>query len=138
MPTILDSIIGSLTPEAAAAIGSIMGLSPDVATQGLQIVTPLLDLVGDNDRHPLTGLVDILSDQISAYEAEHHPPPVAMGVAALRFLMDEHGLTQSDFKREIGSQGVVSEILNGHRKLNLKHIKKLAERFQLSPETFID
>lgn len=43
MPTILDSIIGSLTPEAAAAIGSIMGLSPDVATQGLQIVTPLLE-----------------------------------------------------------------------------------------------
>ncbi|MDS4031943.1 MAG: transcriptional regulator, partial [Candidatus Contendobacter sp.] len=70
----------------------------------------LLDLVGDDDRHPLTGLVDIISDQISAYEAEHHPPPVAMGVAALRFLMDEHGLTQSDFKQEIGSQGVVSEI----------------------------
>ena len=98
----------------------------------------LLDMVGDDDRHPLTGLVDIISDQISAYEAEHHPLPVAMGAAALRFLMDEHGLTQSDFKQEIGSQGVVSEILNGHRKLNLKHIKKLAERFHLSPETFID
>ena len=99
----------------------------------------LLDMVGDNDRHPLVGLVDIISDQISAYEAEHHPPPVAMtGVAALRFLMDEHGLTQSDFENEIGSQGVVSEILNGHRKLNLKHIKKLAEHFKLSPETFID
>lgn len=68
----------------------------------------LLDMVGDNDRHPLTGLVDIISDQISAYEAEHHKPPMAMGVAALRFLMDEPGLTQSDFKEEIGSQGVVS------------------------------
>ena len=98
----------------------------------------LLDMVGDHDRHPLAGLVDLISDQISAYEAEHHQPPVAMGVAALRFLMDEHGLTQSDFKQEIGSQGVVSEILNGRRKLNLKHIKKLAERFNLSPETFID
>jgi HTH-type transcriptional regulator/antitoxin HigA len=98
----------------------------------------LLDMVGDDDRYPLAGLVDIISDQISAYEAEHHKPPVAMGVAALRFLMDEHGLTQSDFENEIGSQGVVSEILNGHRKLNLKHIKKLAERFKLSPETFID
>ena len=97
----------------------------------------LLDMVGDQDRHPLAGLVDIISDQISAYKAEHHPPPVAMGVAALRFLMDEHGLTQSDFEKEIGSQGVVSEILNGHRKLNLKHIKKLVEHFKLSPETFI-
>ena len=98
----------------------------------------LLDMVGDDDRHLLAGLVDILSHQIGAYEAEHYQPPVAMGVAALRFLMDEHGLTQWDFKQEIGSQGVVSEILNGHRKLNLKHIKKLAERFHLSPETFID
>jgi HTH-type transcriptional regulator/antitoxin HigA len=47
-------------------------------------------------------------------------------------------LTQSDFKTEIGSQGVVSEILSGHRKLNLSHIKKLAGRFKVSPETFID
>ncbi len=86
----------------------------------------------------MTGLVDIISGRISAYEAKNAEPPVVRGVAALRFLMDEHGLSQSDFKQEIGSQGVVSEILNGHRKLNLKQVKKLAERFQLSPETFID
>ena len=98
----------------------------------------LLDMVGDDERHPLTGLVDIISDQIGAYEAEHHRPPAGTGIAALRFLMGEHGLTQSDFKEEIGSQGVVSEIVNGHRKLNLNHIKKLAERFKVSPETFID
>ena len=95
----------------------------------------LLDMVGDNDRHPLVGLVDIISDHISAYEAEHHPPPVAMtGVAALRFLMDEHGLTQSDFENEIGSQGVVSEILNGRCKLNLKHIKNWRNASSSAPK----
>lgn len=98
----------------------------------------LLDKVGDNERHPLAGLVDLISDHIIAYEAEHHPPPVGSGVNALRVLMKEQGLTQSDFKKEIGSQGVVSEILNGHRQLTLKHIKHLAERFHVSPETFID
>ena len=98
----------------------------------------LLDRVGDDAQHPLAGLVDLLSDQIIAYEAEHYPAPVISGVAALRVLMDEHGLTQSDFQHEIGSQGVVSEILGGRRKLNLNHIKKLAKRFQLSPATFID
>ncbi len=98
----------------------------------------LLDKVGDNERHPLAGLVDLISDHIIAYEAEHHPPPKGSGVNALRVLMKEHGLTQSDFKKEIGSQGVVSEILNGHRQLTLKHIKHLAERFHVSPETFID
>ena len=98
----------------------------------------LLDIVGDDERHPFIGLVDIVSDQISAYEAAHYPPPTGTGTSALRFLMDEHGLTQSDFKTEIGSQGVVSEILNGRRKLNLNHIKKLAERVKGSPETFIE
>lgn len=43
MPTLLDSVIGSLTPEAASAIGGIMGLSPELTTQGLQIITPLLE-----------------------------------------------------------------------------------------------
>lgn len=98
----------------------------------------LLDLVGDNERHPLVGLVDLISDQIMAYEAKHYPQPLGSGVNAFRFLMKEQGLTQSDFKKEIGSQGVVSEILNGHRQLTLKHIKNLAERFNVSPETFID
>lgn len=98
----------------------------------------LLDQIGDNERHPLAGLVDLISDHIVAYEAEHYPPPRGSGVNALRVLMKEQGLTQSDFKKEIGSQGVVSEIINGHRQLTLKHIKHLAERFNVSPETFID
>ena len=44
MPTLLDSVFSSLTPEAASAIGSMMGLSPDLTTQGLQIITPLLGI----------------------------------------------------------------------------------------------
>ena len=98
----------------------------------------LLDQVGDNEHHPLAGLVDLISDQIMAYEAAHYPPPPGSGVHALRFLMGEQGLTQSDLKKEIGSQGVVSEILKGHRQLTVKHIKKLAERFHVSPATFLD
>jgi len=43
---------------------------------------------------------------------------------------------QADLK-EIGSQGVVSEILNGKRSLNVRQIKLLAERFSVSPATFI-
>ena len=49
--------------------------------------------------------------------------------------MEEHSLSQSDLP-EIGSQGVVSEILNGKRKLNVRQIQGLAKRFQVSPATF--
>ncbi|MBL8080239.1 MAG: helix-turn-helix domain-containing protein [Anaerolineales bacterium] len=54
----------------------------------------------------------------------------------LRFLMDEHGLSQSDLP-EVGSQGVVSEILNGRRELNVRQIRSLAERFKVSSAVFV-
>jgi len=38
---------------------------------------------------------------------------------------------------EIGSQGVVSEILNGKRELNVRQIRELANRFHVSPAVFI-
>ena len=59
------------------------------------------------------------------------------GINALKFLMEQHGLKQADLLEEIGSQSVVSGILNGKRQLNLKQIKKLSRRFHVSPETFI-
>lgn len=51
-------------------------------------------------------------------------------------IMDEHGLTQSELK-EVGSQGVVSEILSGKRELNVRQIRALAKRFGVSPAVFV-
>ena len=96
----------------------------------------LLDEVGDDENHPLMRLVDIVSDAVSAYEAEQVAEPMGKGIDALRYLMEAHGLYQTDLP-EIGSQGVVSEILNGRRELNLRQIKALAARFKVSPEAFI-
>jgi HTH-type transcriptional regulator/antitoxin HigA len=50
--------------------------------------------------------------------------------------MVEHDLKQSDLP-EIGSQGVVSEILSGKRQLNVRQIKNLSKRFKVSPAVFI-
>jgi HTH-type transcriptional regulator/antitoxin HigA len=96
----------------------------------------LLDEVGTDEQHPLYTLLDTLGTLIHAYEEEHHPIPECSGVDVLRFLMDEHGLTQSDLP-EIGSQGVVSEVLRGKRELNIRQIRALAKRFQVSPAVFI-
>jgi len=96
----------------------------------------LLAIVGDNEKHRLMGLVDVISHMISSYEAEHVTVPAVKGVDALKFLMDAHQLCQSDLS-DIGSQGVVSEILNGKRMMNLRQIKLLAKRFHVDPSTFI-
>ena len=50
--------------------------------------------------------------------------------------MQEHGLKQSDLK-EIGSQGVVSEILSGKRALNIDQVKKISSKLHVSPLVFI-
>ena len=96
----------------------------------------LLDEVGDDATHPLYGLLDTLGTLVHAYEVEQVEMPAATGVEALQYLMEEHGLTQSDLP-EIGSQGVVSEILHGKRRLNIRQIRALGERFGVSPAVFI-
>ncbi len=96
----------------------------------------LLDEVGADERHPLYGLLDTLGTLIRVYEEQHHPMPTASGADMLRFFMAEHNLAQADLP-EIGSQGVVSEILSGKRELNLRQIRGLATRFHVSPAVFI-
>ncbi len=97
----------------------------------------LLDLIGDNESHPLYSFLDTLGILIEAYDDQHHSLTDCHGIDALIYLMEEHSLSQSDLS-EIGSQGVVSEILHGKRKLNLRQIKALAQKFHVSPATFFD
>ncbi len=96
----------------------------------------LLDEIGTNEKHPLYGLLDTLGTLVHAYEDEHFSIPESTGAEILRFLMDENGLTQSDLP-EVGSQGVVSEILNNKRELNVRQIRILAKKFKVSPAAFV-
>lgn len=105
-------------------------------TTAVARLNQLLDEVGDNADHPLYGLLDTLGTMVHAYEEEHVVIPATTGVDALRYLMEEHRLTQSDLP-EVGSQGVVSEVLAGKRKLNLRQVQALAVRFGVSPAVFI-
>ena len=96
----------------------------------------LLDEIGADENHPLYSLLDTLGTLIEAYEEEHLVIPDANGAEVLRFIMDEQGLTQSELP-EVGSQGVVSEILNGKRELNIRQIRALAKRFKVSASVFV-
>ncbi|SDY32466.1 helix-turn-helix domain-containing protein [Nitrosomonas halophila] len=101
-----------------------------------EILEALLDETQGDENHPAMGLVDIVGDLIEDYEAEHHPLPETTGAHALKFLMAQHGLKQSDLP-EIGSQGVVSEILAGKRELNIRQVRALSKRFGVSAATFV-
>ena len=81
-------------------------------------------------------LMETVGLLIAEYEKQYYPIPEARGIDALKYLMKEHGIKQSDLK-DIGSQGVVSEILRGKRELNIRQIKTLANKFSISPTVFI-
>jgi HTH-type transcriptional regulator/antitoxin HigA len=100
------------------------------------LVDRLVDLIGDDRRHPLCGLLDTLGTLVHAYEEVHDPLPEGSPLDVLKALMDEHGLSQRDLP-EIGSQGVVSEILHGKRMLNVRQVACLAKKFAVSPAVFI-
>ena len=99
------------------------------------LLNRLLDEVGTDEAHPLYELLDTLGTIIHAYEETHYPIPESDGPEVLQYLMDEHGLKQSDLP-EIGSQGVISEILRGKRGLNVRQIQLLSKRFGVSPAVF--
>ena len=81
--------------------------------------------------------IELLTLLIERYEREHYPIHAADPVSVVRFLIDRQGLTQRDLIPQFGSESAVSMFLSGRRKLTVKQIRKLATRFQLSPNVFL-
>lgn len=102
----------------------------------LGLLDELTDEVGNDEGHPLSSLMETIGVLVGDFEERNYRMKDTGGIAALRYLMKEHGLRQSDLT-EIGSQGVVSEVLRGKRELNLRQVKSLAKRFSVSPSVFI-
>jgi HTH-type transcriptional regulator/antitoxin HigA len=108
-----------------------------------QALALMEQLIEDYEQHE--PLIDMLCISIEKYEdsAEEFKDfndrlkQLNSGVAALSVLMDQHNLNTTDFENEIGKKSLVSLILNEKRPLNLNHIRKLSERFNVPPQVFI-
>lgn len=104
--------------------------------QLVKLLDEITDIVRDNEFHPLAKIMDVIGVLIEDYENEHFPELEGDPISVLKYLMAEYDLKQADMT-ELGSQGVVSEILNGKRDLNLRQVKALSERFNLPVSVFI-
>jgi HTH-type transcriptional regulator/antitoxin HigA len=102
----------------------------------VNLLDRLIDEVGNNESHPLSSLMETIGSLIEIYESQNCPDIEGDPIITLKILMEEHGLKQSDLP-EIGSQGVVSEIISGKRQLNVRQLKLLSERFKVSPVVFL-
>jgi HTH-type transcriptional regulator / antitoxin HigA len=82
-------------------------------------------------------LLDLLATLIEDFELNAYPINATSPAIALREIMREHRLKQSDLVEIFGSQGTVSLVLSGRREISKSQARKLAERFKLPLDVFI-
>ena len=72
-----------------------------------------------------------------AYERKHYPLDLPDPVEAIKFVMDQRGLTVKDLAPMIGRPNRVYEILNRTRPLTLSMIRRLHARLGIPAESLI-
>lgn len=80
--------------------------------------------------------LDLLGILIHEYEQQQDLVPDIYGVDLIKVLITELNLKQKDLIAIFKTESIVSDVLNGKRKLTVEHIQKLAEFFQVSPAVF--
>jgi len=81
--------------------------------------------------------LEVLAVLIEKYEDEHYPMPPSDPIEAIKFRMDQQGLTPRGLEPYIGSSGRVSEVLNRKRKLSLAMIKRLHDGLHIPYESLL-
>jgi len=94
-------------------------------------------LWGAKSGTPKGDRLDVLATLIDAYEAQHHPMDPPDPVEAIKFRMEQQGLTRKDLEPVIGTRTRVAEILNRKRNLSIGMIRRLHARLGISAEVLI-
>ncbi len=81
--------------------------------------------------------LDVLVTLVEAYEAKHFPLDLPDPVEAIKFEMEQKGLTVKDLEPMIGKSNRVYEILNHKRSLTLKMVWKLNQQLGIPAESLI-
>lgn len=81
--------------------------------------------------------LDILATLIDVYEAEHYPMDPPDPIEAIKFRMQQQGLTRKDLEPIIGTRTRVAEVLNRKRNLSIAMIRRLHEKLGLPAEILI-
>ncbi len=104
-----------------------------------QAIAALLELM---DQNPEEGSaeadeLDVLSLLIERYEQEHFPIDLPGPIEAIRFRMEQQGLSQKDMAPYFGSASRVSEVLNGKRRLSVNMMRKLNRGLGIPAEVLL-
>lgn len=81
--------------------------------------------------------LEVLSVLIKGYEQEHFPVPKPKPLEAIRFRIEQMGISEVELSKVLGYRSRKSEILSGKRKLSLTMIRKLNEVLKIPVEVLI-
>lgn len=94
-------------------------------------------LWGGKSGTPEGDRLDVLATLIDAYEAQHYPMDPPDPIEAIKFRMEQQGLSRKDLEPMIGTRTRVAEVLNRKRGLSISMIRRLHERLGISAEVLI-
>ena len=100
-------------------------------------LTEIESLMGAREGSAQGDRLDVLVTLVEAYERKHFPLDLPEPVDAIRFQMDQDGLTPRDLVPMIGQLNRVYEVLNRKRPLTLRMIWNLHERLGIPLESLI-
>lgn len=80
---------------------------------------------------------DLLALLIEVYEDKHYVIGVPDPVEAIKYRMEQQGLTKTDLAVILGFKSRVTDIMNGHRKLNLAMVRKLHDELHIPLEALV-
>jgi HTH-type transcriptional regulator/antitoxin HigA len=81
--------------------------------------------------------LDVLATLIDTYESEHHPIDPPDPIEAIKFRMEQQGLTRKDLEGILGTRTRVAEVLNRRRSLSINMIRRLHEKLGISADVLI-
>jgi HTH-type transcriptional regulator/antitoxin HigA len=81
--------------------------------------------------------LDVLATLIDAYETKHYPMDPPDPIEAIRFRMEQQGITRKDLEPLIGTRGRVAEVLNRKRSLSIDMIRRLHDTLGISADVLI-
>ena len=94
-------------------------------------------LWGAKSGTPAGDRLDVLATLIDAYESQRFPIDPPNPLAAIKFRMEQQGLTRKDLIPLIGTRTRVAEVLNGKRNLSIAMIRRLHAALGISAEVLI-
>ncbi len=95
------------------------------------------ELWGAKKDSPEGDELDLLCTLVESYEIKHYPIAPPDPIDAIKFRMEQMGMTKTDMVKYLGSQSSANKVLSGKRQLTLKMVKSLYKGLKIPAEILL-